>query len=99
MPVLQFCFMGYAATVKHVRVSCPKPGPRGCCCLFSEWVFRVRGASSPGPAADDDSFVLGIANPHGLRGPAPFCCQTMERDWLPVPQLVGVHSQCAGFDD
>ena len=35
MPVLQFCFMGYAATVKHVRASCPKPGPRGCCCLFS----------------------------------------------------------------
>ena len=98
MPVLQFCFMGYAATVKHLRASCPKPGPRVVLLLVFS-VFRVGEASRPGPAADDDTFVLGIANPHGLRGKAPFRCQTKERDWLPVPQLVGVHSQCAGFDD
>ena len=85
MPVLQFCFMGYAATVKHVRASCPKPGPRVVLLLVFS-VFRVGEASRPGPAADDDTFVLGIANPHGLRGKAPFRCQTKERDWLPVPQ-------------
>ena len=75
MPFVQFCFMGFAATVKHAKAFSHKPGPMVVLLLVFS-VLRVGEASHPGPAAEEN-FVLGVANPSGLRGKATYVAEFM----------------------
>ena len=65
MPVLQFCCMGCSHSEACVGIE-PTAwafgGAASCFQCVSGW-----GVSHPGPAAYEDTFVLGSANPHGLR--------------------------------